>query len=115
MIFENIKLINDLKRCKENRKKYKILPIIKFERDTKDYLFSFFPTIVWSPWVYRFPNAVGVVDIWWLHFHILIGKWTELSCMNCKHQEDCVKSKRINWYYDNIFEQEECFDFKPKY
>ena len=111
-----MKIVEDFKKCKGQRKKYRVLSFIEFRRDTEDYLFSLFPTILWCPWVYRYPNSVGVVDIWWLHFHILIGKWTELSCRNCKHQEECVKSKRIEWYFDNVFENDErCSDFKAKY
>lgn len=111
-----MKLIEDFKMCKGNRKKYRVLPFIEFRRDTESYLFSFFPTILWCPWVYRYPNCVGVVDIWWLHFHILIGKWAELSCRNCKHQKECVESNRIEWYFDNVFENgEKCSDFEARY
>lgn len=48
--------------------------------------------------------------------HIIIGKWEELSCRNCKHQDACVKSGRIEWYFDNVFEKgEKCKDFEGKY
>ena len=111
-----MKLIKDLKKCKSDRKGYRIKPTIKFRVDKNHYSFSFLPTILWCPWIYRYPNCVGVVDIWWLNFHILIGKWEVLSCTNCKHQADCVKSKRIEWYFDNVFEKgEKCKDFEAKY
>ena len=111
-----MKLINDLKMCKGDRKKYRVNPVFGFEKDDRNYLFSFLPTIVWCPWIYRYPNSIGVVDIWWLHYHFYFGKWEELSCRNCKHQEECVKSKRIEWYFDNVFEQgEKCSYFKAKY
>lgn len=69
------KLIEDLKRCKGRRKEYRIKPTIKFIRDDYHYYFSFLPTVAWQPYIYRHPGMDGVVDIWWLHFHILIGTW----------------------------------------
>lgn len=100
--------------CKGKRKKYRINPVFEFEVD-RDYLFSFLPTVIWCPWIYRH-KGFCVVDIWWLHFHIAFGKWEELSCIDCKHQKECVECKRINWYCDNVFEQgEKCSDFKSKY
>ena len=111
-----MELFKKLKRCKPDRKKYRIKPIIRFEVDTRDYYFSFLPTVLWIPWIYRYPNSTGVVDIWWLHFHILIGKWEQLSCQNCKHQDKCVESKRIKWYCDDVFENgQKCSDFEAKY
>ena len=111
-----MKLINDLKMCKGDRKKYRINPIFGIEIDTRNYLFSLLPTVLWSPWIYRYPNSIGVVDVWWLHIHIWFGKWEELSCRNCKNQEKCIKSERIKWYFDNVFEHgEKCSDFKAKY
>lgn len=110
------RLIEGLKMCKGDRKKYRVNPIFGFEIDRDHYLFSFLPTILWCPWICRPNNSIGVIDIWWLHFHIYFGKWEELSCRNCKRQEECVKSKRIEWYFDNVFEQgEKCSDFKSKY
>ena len=110
-----MKLIEDFKRCKGHRKQYRIKPIIKFEIDREQYYFSFFPTILWSPWIYRYPNIEGVVDIWWLHFHILIGKWEGLSCHNCIHQSNCVESKRLKWYHDDVFENgKRCSDFESR-
>ena len=61
-----------------NRKDYKIKPTIKLLVDKEDYVISFLPTIVCQPWIYRFPNDDGVVDIWWLNVHILIGKWVRV-------------------------------------
>lgn len=109
-----MKLIEDLKMCKGDRKKYRINPVFKFEVDS-DYLFSFLPTVVWCPWIYRL-KGFYVVDIWWLHFHIAFGKWEELACRDCKYQMKCIESKRISWYGDNIFEQgEKCSDFESRY
>lgn len=109
-------LLKSLKECKPDRKKYRVNPILRFEVDKRDYCISFFPTVVWSPWIYRYPNMLGVVDIWWLHYHIVFGKWEPLSCKNCKHQDECVKSKRINWYGDDVFENgEKCTNFEAKY
>ena len=111
-----MKLIEDLKNCKGHRKEYRVNPVFGFEVDNRSYLFSFLPTIIWCPWVYRYPNTTGVVDIWWLHFHLWFGKWEELSCRNCKHQDKCVESKRIEWYGDNVFEDGgKCSDFEAKY
>lgn len=74
-------LFKKLKELKPERKHYRIKPTIKFMKDKHDYCFSFLPTIIWSPWIYRYPR-LAVVDIWWLHFHILIGTWVplETSC-----------------------------------
>jgi hypothetical protein len=110
-----MKLIEDLKKCKQYRKEYRIKPTLNFRID-REYYFSFLPTILWTPWVYRYPNTCGVVDIWWLNFHILIGTWERLSCRDCKHQEECVKSKRLEWYFDDVFEKgEKCSEFEAKY
>lgn len=107
-----MKLIEDLKNCKGHRKEYRIKPTIRFFVDRDNYYFSFLPTVLWMPWVYRHPDIDGVVDIWWLHFHILIGKWEHLSCYNCKHQSKCVESNRLEWYYDDVFVKgEKCPDF----
>lgn len=70
------KLFENLKRLKPNRKNYKIKWIFKFKIDNDHYMFSFLPTILWEPWIYRYPGAEGIIDIWWLNMHILIGKWT---------------------------------------
>lgn len=74
-----MKLFNDLKRCKEYRKEYKIKPAIRLYVDKEYYDFSFLPTVLWMPWVYRYPDSDGVIDIWWLNFHILIGKWERVK------------------------------------
>ena len=111
-----MKLIEDFKMCKGHRKEYRIKPTIKFRADTENYHFSFLPTILYLPWIYRYPNSIGIIDIWWLHFHILIGTWERLSCRDCKHHEECVESKRLEWYFDDVFEKgEKCSDFEPKY
>ena len=111
-----MKLIKDLKKCKDRRKAYRTKPFIEFRVDKEHYYFSFLPTVLYVPWVYRHPNSIGVIDIWWLHFHILIGKWENLSCRKCKHQDECVKSKRLEWYSDDVFEKgEKCSDFEAKY
>ena len=110
-----MKLFEDLKKCKGRRRQYRIKPSIRFHVDREDYYFAFLPTILWMPWIYRYPNIDGVIDIWWLHFHVLIGKWENLSCLNCVHQKECVESKRLKWYYDDVFEDgEKCSDFKAK-
>ena len=109
------KLFKDSRKYKEHRKDYRIKPTIKFIVDNNNCMFSFLPTIVWQPWIYRYPNMIGVIDIWWLNFHIIFGRWEELSCRNCKNQDECVKSKRIEWYFDNVFENGgKCSDFKVK-
>ena len=74
-----MKLFEDLERCKEYKKEYKLIPSLRFHRDTDSYYFSFIPTVLWMPWIYRYPNLDGVIDIWWLHFHILIGKWEQIG------------------------------------
>lgn len=68
-------LFEAMKKCKGNRENYRLKPSIRFEADRQYYWFAFIPTITFIPWVSRYPNSDGIVDIWWLHFHILIGKW----------------------------------------
>ena len=74
-----MKLFKDLKECKGYRKKYRIKPSIRFIRDKEDYCFSFLPTIIWQPWIYRYPDSDDVIHIWWLHFHITIGTWKRIE------------------------------------
>lgn len=110
-----MKLIDDLKRCRYARKEYRIKPTIKLHIDTHKYYFAFIPTILWMPWVYRYLSIHGVVDIWWLNFHILIGKWEHLSCSSCIHRDDCVKSGRLKWYFDDVFKKgEKCSEFETR-
>lgn len=71
-----IKLFKTHKRLKANRKKYRIKPTVSFAMDRNHYGFAFLPTIFWMPWFKRHPDMEGVIDIWWLYFHILIGTWT---------------------------------------
>lgn len=68
------KLFKTLKECKEKRKLCRIKPTVWFEIDRQYYWFSFLPTILWMPWCCRH-NGAEIVDIWWLNFHIMIGKW----------------------------------------
>jgi len=108
-----MKLFEDLKKCKYMRKEYRIKPAIEFRIDKENYYFSFLPTILYMPWVYRYPNSAGVIDIWFLHFHILIGKWEHLSCDCCKHRHECVDSKRRKSYFDDVVkETKKCSDFE---
>lgn len=110
-----MKLFERLKACKPDRKHYRIKPAIKFHIDTRNYWCAFIPTIQWCPWIFRFPNCYGVIDIWWLNFHIAIGKWEKLSCYYCKQKDDCIKSGRLEWYNDDVFERgEKCSDYKSK-
>lgn len=69
------KLFDTLKRCEKDRKDYKLKFSIKFDIDRRHYYFAFIPTVRFVPWVYRYPNTRGVIDIWWLNFHVLIGTW----------------------------------------
>ena len=110
-----MKLIKDLKNCKGYRREYRIKSTIKFIVDTEDYYFSFLPTVLWMPWVYRNPNSDGVIDIWWLHFHILIGKWEHLSCNDCKHSYKCIDSQKRKSYFDDVFENgKKCSDYESR-
>lgn len=104
-----MKLIEDFKMCKGGRKEYRIKPTIKFQVD-RDYYFSFLPTILWCPWIYRMPNIHGVVEIWWLNFHVLIGKWEHLSCNDCTNRFNCKKRKS---YFDDIMANgKNCSEFE---
>lgn len=58
----------------KGRENWYIKPLFEFERDTDYYLISLLPTIMFQPWRYRRPGA-GVIDITWLHCHIVIGEW----------------------------------------
>lgn len=69
------KLFEKLRYLKPRRKEYKIEPYFELFVDDRHYAFSFIPTIAWVPWPYRHPGAIGIIDIWWLNMHILIGKW----------------------------------------
>ena len=69
-----MKLIKDLIKFHDDRKEWHIIPKFGFVWDSDDYCFSFLPTIVWTPWVYRPPNFY-VVEFWWLNFHICFGIW----------------------------------------
>lgn len=68
------KLFSELKKCKSIRKNYRIKPCVRFAADRRRYVFSLIPTIRYTPWIYMYPNAIGVVDVSWLHFHIYFGK-----------------------------------------
>lgn len=67
------KLFNDLRRCRHMKGEYRVKPTIRFYINTRSYFFAFLPTIIYEPWIYRHPNSDGVIDIWWLNCHILIG------------------------------------------
>ena len=67
------KLFNDRKKCKHLKKDRHVKPTVEFYIDTSNYDFAFLPTVLYIPWVYRMPDSEGVVDIWWLNCHILIG------------------------------------------
>lgn len=69
-------LFKKLKTRRAERKNYKIESYCQLVMDTEDYCLAFIPTIIWQPWVCRESNIRGVVDIWWLNVHLLIGKWT---------------------------------------
>lgn len=107
-------LIKKLWNFRKERKKYRIIPKFYFEWDRQNYGFSFLPTIIWYPWICRTEGCIGILDFWWLNFHICFGKWVRLSCRNCTKQDKCIKAKRINWYFDNIFNTKNCRGFRPK-
>ena len=110
-----MELFKKLKACRPQRKRYRIRPAIKFLVDKQYYDFALIPTISWSPWIYRYPNSYDVINIWWLNFHILIGKWEYPSCLKCKHQKDCIDSGRIEWWSVDVFEEDKkCVDFEAK-
>jgi hypothetical protein len=70
------KLIDTHKRCRSDRKEYRIKPVVAFEVDDDYYLMSLLPTIYWQPWPFRYPDN-SVLDIHWLNIHICIGLWTK--------------------------------------
>ena len=108
-----MELFKKLKACRPERKRYRIRPAIKFCRDHQYYC-SLIPTIFWIPWIYR-DHGACIFEIWWLNFHIAIGKWEQLSCLKCKHQKDCIDSGKITWWYVDVFEEgKKCADYKAK-
>ena len=109
-----MKLIKQLWELRGQRKEYRINPKFVFRWDRNDYMFAFLPTIVWVPWICRH-TGFYVIEFWWLNFNIGFGKWERLDCRDCKKQDECVKSGRVNWYFDNIFEKEKCKDYVSKY
>lgn len=74
-----INLFKDLKRLKPYRKDYYIEPKIKLLTDIS--LISLLPTIIWVPWIYRYPNCY-VVEIMFLNFDIGIGLWKHHNEVN---------------------------------
>lgn len=67
------KLFADLKKCRDSKIKYRVRLTLRFYVDDRRYYFAFLPTIRHLPWIYCYPNIDGVIDIWWLNCHILIG------------------------------------------
>ena len=105
-----IKLIKNLHKLRDRRNQYRIRPKIAWECDQHDYCFSFVPTIIWCPWIYRNTRSY-VFEFWWLNFHVAFGRWERLSCEECKNQERCIDEGRIEWYGVNIFDTEYCKDY----
>ena len=55
---------------------YKFKLTVRFDIDNENYMLAIVPTVVYTPKAYRYClDNDGVIDIWWLHFHICIGKW----------------------------------------
>ena len=69
-------LVNVLRRCRSERKEYKIDWKIVFEFDTRDYIFFLLPTIMFQPWPFRW-RGVAVISICWFNMNLGIGIWTE--------------------------------------
>lgn len=61
---------------------YRIKPTLRFYVDTAHYYFAFLPTVLYLPWVYRHPGGDGVIDVWWLNCHILIGTFVHTGGRN---------------------------------
>ena len=69
------KLFKRIKACREDGPSpFRIKWNIKFQTDDTDYIFSFLPTIIWMPGIYRYPGTC-VIDITWLNLHLTIGTW----------------------------------------
>ena len=68
-------LRDDLRMCKHMRCNYRIEWSFKCGVNCSAKFFAFLPTILFVPWVYRYPNARGIIEIWWLHYRISFGKW----------------------------------------
>ena len=71
------RLFNDLKECRPFRKDYQLKPKIRLDIDTRRFRCFILPTILYVPWIYRKPNVgLGIVEIKWLNFTIVIGEWS---------------------------------------
>ena len=68
------RLLTTYKDCKQYKKDYRIKWEVNFDVDSRYYCFALLPTITWMPWPFRYMGC-GVIDIWWLTFHICIGTW----------------------------------------
>jgi hypothetical protein len=68
------KLYKKHKTCKQYRNSRRIRPMFNITIDDSFYAFSFLPTIIWQPWMFRYNNSC-IIDITWLNIHISIGKW----------------------------------------
>lgn len=68
-----ISLLKKYIDLRSRRKGWRVEKRLRFEID-KDYMFSFLPTVIWMPWMYRYPES-SVIDIWWLNLHITFGTW----------------------------------------
>ena len=78
IIHEYKAIFYNLKKCKRQRKEYKIKPFVGFYCSRNLFTFSILPVIIWSPWIYRHPGWC-VVEINWFNFVISIGKWEHVS------------------------------------
>jgi hypothetical protein len=78
------KLFKDLKNCRPYRDGDHIELSLRFWIDTEDYYFAFIPTVLYMPWPYRQPDSDGVIDIWWLNIHLLLGRWVRGDNKNKK-------------------------------
>ena len=91
-----IALIKRMRNLKQYRCEYRIKPTIRFYIDKRGYFMSFLPTVLWEPWINRYPNT-DIIDIWWLNFHILIGTWEPK-----KEDRQNVRIKNYISIFDNL-------------
>lgn len=78
-------IIKKHREHRPNRKNYYIKWKVRFSIDNDSYLqiWSFLPTIIWTPWYYRSKGMV-ILDLTWLNWHISIGEW-------------CFKENKDEW------------------
>lgn len=68
------KMFEELRTCRDERKKYRIRNKFQFRFDRNNYMLYILPTVTFQPWLYR-PLKSFVIVFRWLHIRIAYGLW----------------------------------------